>query len=121
MIESKDWLLSQINVLVKFLAGIFANKKISEDMEEDSIYKQDSFNFERLLESLIAEGRINEAEDLLFDRLENLNYIDANLAVRFYEKLNLLPDEKLEEADYSREEILQGLRDLSKLFGLNFS
>lgn len=120
MIESNDWMMTQINLLAKFLASVFSTRKKNKPIyENDLSFDEDSFEFERLLENLISEDKINEAEDLLFERLEDRNYNDGAIAVRFYQKLQELDDKKLEKSDYTREEILQGLEDLAKSFGLN--
>ena len=70
------------------------------------------------LDRLICEKKINEAENLLFDKIEVQNPKHLAIAINFYGKLNKLPDETLENADYSREEINQGLNDILDKFGI---
>ena len=118
MIESNDWLLKQINVVSEFLQKLFTDMETSRKLNENEQYQKDSFEFERLLENLIEEDRINDAENILFEKLETNNLMYATIATRFYEKLKGLSDEKLQESNYSREEILQGLNDMCDMFGL---
>ena len=122
MIESNDWLLKQINVVSEFLQKLFTDMETNRKVKENAEYKKDSFEFERLLENLIDQDKINEAENILFDRLESNNsnnLMYATIAARFYNRLKELSDEKLHKSNYSREEILQGLNDLCEMFGLD--
>ena len=118
MIESNDWLLKQINVVSEFLQKLFTDMETSRKLNENEQYQKDSFEFERMLENLIEEDRINDAENILFEKLETNNLMYATIATRFYEKLKGLSDEKLQKSNYSREEILQGLNDMCDMFGL---
>ena len=112
MIESNDWLLKQINVVSEFLQKLFTDMETSRKLNENEQYQKDSFEFERLLENLIEEDRINDAENILFEKLETNNLMYATIATRFYDKLKGLSDEKLQKSNYSRDEILQGLNDM---------
>lgn len=118
MIQSNDWLLKQINVVSEFLQKLFTDMETSRKLNENEQYQKDSFEFERLLENLIEEDRINDAENILFEKLETNNLMYATIATRFYEKLKGLSDEKLQKSNYSRDEILQGLNDMCDMFGL---
>ena len=118
MIESNDWLLKQINVVSEFLQKLFTDMETSRKLNENEQYQKDSFEFERLLENLIDEDRINDAENILFEKLETNNLMYATIATRFYDKLKGLSDEKLQKSNYSRDEILQGLNDMCDMFGL---
>lgn len=118
MIESNDWLLKQINVVSEFLQKLFTDMETNRKLNENEQYQKDSFEFERLLENLIEEDRINDAENILFEKLETNNLMYATIATRFYDKLKGLSDEKLQKSNYSRDEILQGLNDMCEMFGL---
>ena len=118
MIESNDWLLKQINVVSEFLQKLFTDMETSRKLNENEQYQKDSFEFERLLENLIEEDRINDAENILFEKLETNNLMYATIATRFYDKLKGLSDEKLQKSNCSRDEILQGLNDMCDMFGL---
>ncbi|MDD6906559.1 MAG: DUF6483 family protein [Finegoldia magna] len=118
MIESNDWLLKQINMVSEFLQKLFTDMETNRKLNENEQYQKDSFEFERLLENLIEEDRINDAENILFEKLETNNLMYATIATRFYDKLKGLSDEKLQKSNYSRDEILQGLNDMCDMFGL---
>ncbi len=67
---------------------------------------------------LLEQGDINGAEDMLYEQLDtsDTDYLEAGLA--FYHRLTELGDDVLEASDYSREEILDGVRDLSEMYGV---
>ena len=89
----KDWLLNQIDDLIDFLVKVFLNK-------------------------LICDKKINEAENLLFDKIDVQNPKHLAIAINFFDKLNKLTDETLDSSNYSREEINQGLNDILDKFGI---
>ena len=113
----KDWLLNQIDDLVEFLAKVFLNQTTTEYLPEN-IVNSTSDKLYNSLDRLIKKKKINEAENLLFDKIEVQNPKHLAIAINFYGKLNKLPDETLEEANYSREEINQGLNDILDKFGI---
>lgn len=104
----EDYLLRQIENFFKFLKKLLKIYRpnysyISKSMEE----------LDRSLGSLVDLSRVNEAEDLLF---ENFSSVDEYLIVtiNFYERLNSMTDEELEGLDFSRQELLEGLEDISR-------
>ncbi len=71
---------------------------------------------------LLEQGKINEAENLLFENLDTDNKRYMELALDFYERLNNFEDDFLEENNFSREEIEEGLKEIFKKFKVpNFS
>ena len=66
---------------------------------------------------LIDDGQINEAENLLLDGLEADSRAYFELTLMFYEKLNGKTDEFLEEHDYSREEVTDGIKYVVDFYG----
>ena len=71
------------------------------------------------LDMLIAQKRIGEAEDCLLDSIEAGNKKHLELAMDFYQKLNRLSDEELAEANFPRQEIMDGVNFIIEKFGLN--
>ena len=73
------------------------------------------------LRRMADSGQINAAEDRLFDLVENAAWEDeqkAALILSFYDWLNEKPDEFLESARFSRDEIVEGMEDALKLIGM---
>jgi len=70
-----------------------------------------------MLRDLTEKCKINEAENLLFEMLDSDNNDHFVLAIDFYKRLNSLSDNDLEQADFSREEIIKGLGEVCSIFG----
>ncbi len=110
-----DYIFTQIEGLAKAIAKIFFNKEsIAYEMQEDTFIDE---LYERV-QKLIGEGKINEAENLLYDNIDssNLNYL--KLVLDFYNTLNTLEEDFLEAHDYGKDEILQGLKDIASQYGM---
>jgi hypothetical protein len=115
----QDWIMNQIESLAMFIAKVFFKKDTTDYYVPvpDALTDTDRLHYELL--ELIGENRINDAEDLLFERMDTADMKYLEVAVDFYARLNDKTDEELEAAEFSREEIEEGLHDAAKLFGVN--
>ena len=70
-----------------------------------------------IMKSLVMKKEYNKAEDILFEEMKK-NKTEAiyKVGLDFYEELLNKSDEDLKEHNFSKEEILQGLRDLRYIF-----
>ena len=120
MFYEQDWVMKQIKLLVRFVARAVFKKDTAEYKEliEESLAGTDLLHKELL--QFLSEGRICEAENFLFDNLDKSFQSHLALSLDFYERLNLLSDEELENGNFSREEIKDGLNNVLRLFGLDF-
>lgn len=100
-----------INVLIKTL------KDGTEDKEEINSFDANNDELYLYLKKLVDDKKINEAENYLFEKLNENNKKDFLSGMAFYKYLNEKSDEFLEESNYSREEVLEGMADLSKKYG----
>lgn len=66
----------------------------------------------------VEEGRINEAENAVYDLIETGGEEELKTALLFYSYLNEKEDDFLRENDFSREEIKQGLENVVSKYGL---
>lgn len=115
----QDYLLRQIESLAMSLSKLFFNTEmVNYDLEERDSYSETDILYNEL-NKLVLEGKINEAENLLFDKIDKSNIEYLKVGIDFYTNLNKLEDRFLEEHNYSREEIEQGLQDLSSEYGIN--
>lgn len=71
----------------------------------------------RRLSALIDEGRINEAENLLTEEMETESTKAFQTALLFYGYLNSKDNDFLEDNDFSRREISDGLKYAAGLYG----
>lgn len=106
-----------VRAILKLLFQIDTDSPTEELLEE----KEEKEVFHALVE-LIDDGKINEAENQLYEQMENeeANERSASLrtALLFYSYLNQKSDDFLKEHDYSREEIREGLNQIVSRYGL---
>ena len=102
--------------LTKLIAAVVFQKYFQEEQPgvEFSI-SQDAMLLGDLRRMTLA-GNINEAENLLFQRLtENPTGHNFSVAGIFYRELSKLTDEELEKAMFSREEIQEGIQSVKRI------
>lgn len=111
----QDYLMRLIHEMVRTIMKLIFNiDEKTVDIEQE--LKETSDLYGRLLK-LADAGKINEAENLLYEQLENGQVEDLKAALGFYGHLNDYTEEFLEKADYSREEIKSGLVSVLKMYG----
>ena len=115
MFEEKDYYMRIVHELVRMLIRLVFNKDIDRD-EEEAVPLEVLEKYKKLI-SMIDDGQINEAENLLLDGLEPDSRAYFELALMFYEKLNGKTDEFLEEHEYSREEVTDGIKYVVDFYG----
>ena len=122
---TEDYLMRQIEIIARTLAKLIFNKDSPEYIIMDyQILKITDMIHNQLL-VLIDEGNINEAENLLFEKIETAleenpdgrEYLE--IAIDFYARLNGLSSGVLDEFGFEREEIDDGLREVSEMYGFN--
>lgn len=111
MFFENDWIMRQINMLVQFVARVvFKKDTVSYDIEDED-HLTDTDELYQKIQALLKEGKICEAEDLLFD-----NYTDSKeyltLALDFYQTISKMTDDELEQHNFSRQEIYDGLKEV---------
>lgn len=89
-------------------------KSPTEEMLEDSEVKA---ALDGLLD-MVDEGKINEAENVVYEITENGGYENLETALLFYSYLNEKPDEFLEENNFSRDEVKEGVTEIISRYGL---
>ncbi|RBP66629.1 hypothetical protein DES36_1058 [Alkalibaculum bacchi] len=115
----QDYIMRMVDDLIRLLAKLFFNKDtISYELPSEENYTQTDYLYKQLL-NLIGKGKINEAENLLFQNIDSNDKRYMELALDFYAKLNNLDDELLEKSNFPREEIEQGVKEIAKVFGLS--
>ena len=114
-----DFIIRRTRDLAKILARLVLGKAVIEYQlpKENAFTAMDSLY--QKLTAMADEGHINEAENLLLEEEEpgSLEFFEA--AAAFYLHLNDYEDEFLEEHQYSREEVLDGLKGLGEDYGVD--
>lgn len=111
----QDYVMRIIRDMIRFLAKVLLDK-------EEIGYERQNENYTDYLHNQLLEfiekGKINEAENLLWNNLDLKNKDHIVLALDFYTRLNDMSDEFLENNNFSREEIQMGLQEIAKRFGI---
>ncbi len=115
MFEEKDYYMRIVHELVRMLIRLVFSKDIDRD-DEEAVPLEVMEKYKKLI-SMIDDGQINEAENLLLDGLKPDSRAYFELALMFYEKMNGKTDEFLEEHDYSREEVTDGIKYVVDFYG----
>ncbi len=115
MVEEKDYYMRVVHELVRTLIRLVFRKEIDKD--EEKMVPLEVLEQYKKLTAMIDDGQINEAENLLLDGMEVDSRAYFELTLLFYEKLNAKTDEFLEEHDYSREEVLDGIKYVVDFYG----
>jgi hypothetical protein len=111
MFYENDWVMRQINMLVQFAARVIFHKDTVEYDIKDETNLTGTDDLYLQIQKLLREGKICEAEDLLFEnRSDTEAYL--TLALDFYQKLSKMSDEELEQRNFSRQEIYDGLKEI---------
>ena len=115
MLEEKDYIMRIVHEWIRTLIKLIFNKDIDKDDEEPVSLKVIE-QYKKLL-SMIDDGEINEAENILIDGLKEGDRAYFEMALLFYEKLSGKTDEFLAEHDYSRGEVVDGLKYVVNFYG----
>ena len=114
----QDYIMRLIKQVIRALIGVLLNKKTTEvyEMPANQIRNSGDDLLSRLL--LLADaGKICEAENRVFEEMEKGSRESFLLALEFYDHINEYDTDFLEEHNFSREEIRQGVADLAVRMG----
>ncbi len=103
-----------VRTILKLLFHIDTDSPAAELLEN----KEEKESLETLLD-MIDDGKINEAENRLYDLTSDTDLNSLEIALLFYSYLNDKTDDFLEVNDFSRDEIRSGLENVVDHFGLS--
>ena len=115
----QDWVMRQIENIVKLLANILFHKDTITYEIKDEFNLTETDMLYNDIKQLIEKHEICKAEDLLYEKIDANNEKDIELAIDFYQTINLFSDEELERCNFSRDEINDGLKNIAKMFGID--
>lgn len=114
-----DYIERQLQMISAALAKSFFNREQTFYEITDPYRNEDANELNKRLMDFLAEGKINEAENLLFEAIVNDKCVDSDylrVALDFYLKLDQYCDDYLESCDFSRVEINEGWTAFTMLF-----
>jgi hypothetical protein len=98
--------------LLKFLFGLDTDSPEPEQMQNEE-YRAELLE----LEHIADQGKINSAENRLYDVLNPNDRGTLEIALFFYLYLNNFSDDFLNAHDFGRDEIKCGMQDTVAMFG----
>lgn len=102
-----------VRVILKLLFHIDTDSPSIKLLEE----AEDKQTLELLI-GMVDDGRIEEAENIVYEITEDKSRRDLEIAILFYSYLNEKTDDFLEEHSFGREEIEAGLKDILSRYGM---
>ena len=115
--DEKDYIMRIIKEAVSVLFSFLLGKTyVSVEQERQNHYEVSGQNLNGLLE-MIDRGNINEAENILLSRLDCRNKHEVAAAALFYQYLSEKDENFLIQNNYSKEEVLDGLKQLMRKAG----
>ena len=106
--------------LIKEMVRAILKLLFNIDTESPTAELLDSKEEKEILENLldmVDAGKINEAENGLYDSVTDINSL--KVALLFYSYLNDKTDDFLEANNFSRDEIKLGLENVAESFGVD--
>lgn len=103
-----------VRAILKLLFNVDTESPTVELLEN----KKEKETLENLL-NMVDDGKINEAENKLYDLTSDTDVNYLEIALLFYSYLNDKTDDFLEANDFSRDEIKSGLENVADSFGLS--
>lgn len=111
----KDYFLRLIHEIIRALFKLLFSKDIDE--EKDICLSSENEEIYNSFIHMIDNGEINLAENSLIHCLKLNDKQHFQLSLLFYEYLNSKEDSFLKEHDFSRNEILDGLKYIASIYG----
>lgn len=115
---ANDYLMRQIEDMAPFLGKVlFVKTEETIPLFDEQGNVLESGLLYKRLSALLEKGDVNGAENLLFDEVEaHPGPAHLQVAVQFYSDLQRWTDAALAAADFSRQEVLDGLAAVKELY-----
>lgn len=114
----QDYVMRLIKEMVRAILKLLFNIDTESPTVELLENKEEKETLENLLD-MVDAGKINEAENRLYDLISDTDRNSLEVTLLFYSCLNDKTDDFLEKNDFSRDEIKLGLENVIDKFGLS--
>lgn len=112
----QDYIMRLIKEMVRMLLKLLFHIDTAAPTAELLCETEERKVLDNLLD-LVDDGKINEAENRIYELTLDGNMGNLEIALLFYSYLNDKTDEFLERNNYSRKEIKEGLEDVISRYG----
>ncbi len=115
----KDYIMNQIEMLTQMAAKLILRDTNGQDsiiiFNSQEIGLNNDLNKE--LGELVKKREINNAENLLFYEIDkDMNLMNFNTAIAFYDGLTKMDKSLLKECDFEQDEISEGFGEVCELY-----
>lgn len=108
--DEKDYIMRIIKEMVSVLFSVLLGRKfVSVELELANKYEVSGKDLRDLL-AMVDKGDINEAENLLLDGMDYANQDEVAAVALFYQYLSEKEESFLLQNNYSKEEVLEGMK-----------
>lgn len=114
----QDYIMRLINEIIRAVLKLLFGIDTASPTDELLMESEEKETLDNLYD-LVDAGKINEAENRIYDLTETGEMAKLEIALLFYAYLNDKDDDFLEANDFSREEVKNGLTDIVSRYGLN--
>ncbi len=114
----QDYIMRLIKEMTRACLKLLFNIDTESQMEEMFKDTEEEQTLKNLLD-LLDDGKINEAENMIYEMTEAGDRKNLAIAILFYSHLNEKSDEFLEKHNFTREEIKTGLMDIADRYGVS--
>ena len=118
MFLQQDWLMRQIEIMTMAIAQLLFGKDSKENGLKEELKQEQSTELKQRLDTLLKEGRLGEAEDLLFFELDETDKSILAVAIDFYQQANTMSDDELNRQGFTRSELWEGLGAVVERYGV---
>lgn len=116
----EDFIMRQIREMVRMMLKLLFQIDLDSNGSWEEVFQgTKETDILRELFSLVDAGRIDRAENQVYELCEDPDAANLKIVLMFYDYLNGKEDEFLEQCGFSREEIKEDLKDLVSKFGLS--
>ena len=115
--EEKDYIMRMIREVSRVLFSIIFGKRYAQVELEIRNKYETTGTPQNALKDLVDRGQIDKAENMLLEDIDYSRKEDIASAVVFYQYLGEKPDSLLEQHNFSRQEVLDGLNNLAECAG----
>ena len=117
--DEKDYIMRIIKEMVRVLFSLmFGKKYVAVEQEAKNGYEVSGKKLDELL-TMIDNGEINEAENLMLEDIDYSNRNELAAAALFYQYLSEKNEDFLQKNNYSKEEVLDGINQIVQKAGYN--
>lgn len=119
MYFQSDWLMRQIEMITQFVLRLLFDRETADEKLEELMESGDHELIWGNILAALRDGRVNEAENLLFENADPGDEKFVAVGLEYYKRLSSFSVEQLEAAGFTQDEVLEGLFDFLKIYGVD--